>query len=101
MRGLDVTESDGQVTLTVKVVPGSSRTKIVGQLDGMLKVKIMAAPEKGKANQCLIEFLAKELGIKKNTVEIVSGQTSPVKQVRISGVCIQDILNLLADLPKT
>jgi uncharacterized protein len=94
--GLDAQESGGAVTLFVKVVPGSSRTIISGILDGMLKVKVAAAPEKGKANKCLSEFLAKQLGIKKNAVIILSGQTSAVKQIRINGVSLNDLPKLLS-----
>ena len=86
MSELVIQEADGGVVFGVKVVPGSSRTAIAGTLDGMLKVKISAAPEKGKANKCLIEFLAKQLGVKKNAVSIISGQTSAVKQIKIAGI---------------
>ncbi len=81
-----IQEIDGAVVFTAKVVPGSSRTCLCGLLDGMVKVKVSAAPEKGKANHCLIAFLAKELGVKKNAVTIVSGVGNPVKQVRIAGI---------------
>ena len=81
-----IREIDGSVVFTAKVVPGSSRTCLSGLLDGMIKVKVAAAPEKGKANQCLIVFLAKQLGVKKNAVTIVSGTGNPVKQVRVAGV---------------
>jgi uncharacterized protein (TIGR00251 family) len=70
----------------VKVVPGSSRTVFCGMHDGMVKVKIAAPPEKGKANKALIDFLAGELGVKKNAVAIVSGQTSPIKQIAVEGI---------------
>ena len=81
-----IQEVDGGVVFTAKVVAGSSRTCLCGLLDGMVKVKISAAPEKGKANQCLIAFLAKQLGVKKNAVTIVAGAGNPVKQVRVAGV---------------
>ncbi len=81
-----IREIDGGVVFTAKVVPGSSRTCLSGLLDGMVKVKVSAAPEKGKANRCLIAFLAKHLGVKKNAVTIVSGTGSGVKQVRVAGV---------------
>lgn len=90
-----VEEVGGGVKFTVKVVPGSSRTALCGVLDGMLKVKVAAAPEKGKANKCLVEFLAKQLGIKKNDVAVCSGQTGPVKQIEIHGVSITDLDKLL------
>ena len=94
MADLKITEAGGVVTLTVKVVPGSSKTALAGVLDGMLKVKVAAAPEKGKANECLIEFLAKSLGTKKNAIAIASGQTSPVKQVQISSVSKETVLTV-------
>jgi len=87
-----IRDIDGGVVFTAKVVPGSSRTAFCGVLDGMIKVKIAAAPEKGKANKCLIAFLAELLGVKKNSVTIVSGAGSPVKQVRVAGVTSQ-VLN--------
>lgn len=69
-----------------KVVPGSSKTALAGVLDGTIKIKVAAPPEKGKANQCLIAFLARQLGVKKNDIQIVSGQTNPVKHVRVEGL---------------
>lgn len=93
---LNIRQFEGGVVLEVKVVPGSSRTKLAGMLDGTVKVKVAAAAEKGKANRCLIEFLAKELGVKKKAIEIISGKTSPVKQVQIEGVCAEDIVVVLS-----
>ena len=95
MTSLDVKQSDGGVVLMVKVVPRSSRTSIAGQLDGMVKIKISAPPEKGKANQSLIEFLAKHLGVKKNEIEIVAGSASPVKKVRILNISAEKVLRHL------
>lgn len=79
------------IRLTVKVVPGSSRTEVVGAYGDMLKIKVAAPPEKGKANKALLEFLAKQLGIRKNELHIESGQTSCVKQIRFEGLLQNDI----------
>ncbi|MFM7075771.1 MAG: DUF167 domain-containing protein, partial [Planctomycetaceae bacterium] len=49
--------------LEVKVVPGSSRDQIVGWLGDALKIKVTAPPEKGKANERVVELLAGALGI--------------------------------------
>ncbi len=96
MTNLTIQESDGGVVFTAKVVPGSSgSTRICGLLDGMLKVKVAAPPEKGKANQCLLKFLAKTLGLKKNAISILSGKTGPVKQIRISGISVETLLKAL------
>lgn len=62
---------------------------MAGTLDGMLKVKVASPPEKGKANKCLIEFLAKQIGVKKKSVSIISGKTNPVKGVQVLGVSPQ------------
>ncbi len=96
MDNLKVQKTDDGIVFLTKVIPGSSgTTRITGLLDGMLKVKVSAAPEKGKANQCLKKFLAKQLNIKNNAVEIISGQTSPVKQIRVGGISAETLLRKL------
>lgn len=91
----DIKTMEDGVLLTVKVVPGSSRTALAGVLNGMLKVKVAAAPEKGKANDCLIDFLAGVFCVRKQQVHIASGHTSPVKQVRIDEVEPREIMDKL------
>ncbi len=81
----------GEIVITVKIVPGSSRTEAMGMYEQMYKIKIAAPPEKGKANKMLINFLAEQFGIKKNTIQIKSGQTSAVKQILLQGVTTQDV----------
>jgi len=63
MDDLHIISEDRDVLITVKVVPGSSRTAIAGVLGGMLKVKVAAPPEKGKANRMLASLLAQRLGV--------------------------------------
>ncbi len=92
---LKIKNTEGGIIFGVKVVPGSSRTAIAGVWDGKLKVKVAAPPEKGKANQCLIDFLAKQLGVKKNTVSIIRGQTNPIKQVYVSGLSAEAATSIL------
>ncbi|MCL4853514.1 MAG: YggU family protein [Bryobacteraceae bacterium] len=71
--------------LRVKVIPKSSKSEVIGYLpDGTLKVKIAAAPERGKANAELCALLAKQFGVPRKNVVIVSGETSQHKHVRIS-----------------
>ncbi|MHC4072138.1 MAG: DUF167 domain-containing protein [Planctomycetota bacterium] len=96
MANLTIQELDGGAVFTVKVLPGSSgKTRICGLLDGMLKIKISAAPEKGKANRSLIRFLAEELGLKNNEVSIISGVTGPVKRVQVSGISAGTLIEKL------
>ena len=86
MDNLIIQKLDDCLIFTVKIVPASSKTAITGILDGMLKIKVSAPPEKGKANQAVIKFLAETLGLKKNAIQIVSGKTNPVKQLKVAGI---------------
>ena len=90
-----IQEDEGGVVFTAKIVPGSSRTAVCGLLDGTVKIKVPAAPEKGKANQCLLAFVAKQLGVKKNAVNIISGKNRPIKQMQVSGVSVENLLEKL------
>ena len=74
----------GSVTFAVRVHPGARTTQIKGVMaDGTIKIDIAAAPEDGKANAALIVFLAEEFGVAKSHVEIISGETSRRKLVKI------------------
>ena len=95
MSNFAVKEVDDGVVFGVKVVSGSSRTAVCGLLDEMVKIKISAASEKGKANKCLVDFLAKKLNVKKNAISIISGKTRPVKVLRVVGIPIEQLLNKL------
>jgi uncharacterized protein (TIGR00251 family) len=95
MEQLHIRQADNAIAFSVKVVPRSSKTALAGILGGMLKIKLAAAPEKGEANESLIEFLADTLDVKKNAVKITSGQTSPVKTIQIAGVSEKILLDKL------
>ncbi len=96
MANLTIQKADKGVVIAVKIVPGSSSpTRICGLLNGMLKIKVTAAPEKGKANRCLVEFLTKQLGVKRSAINIISGQNSPVKRVQILGISTETLLRKL------
>ena len=70
--------------ITVKVIPKSSKTELTGRLaDGTWKVRVAAAPEKGRANRALCAFLAAHFGVPRSRVSILSGETSHIKRVRI------------------
>jgi uncharacterized protein (TIGR00251 family) len=74
-----------RLLLTLKVIPKASKNEVVGWLDdGALKVKVSAAPEKGKANAAICEFLAAELRVPRRNVQIIRGETSHTKQVEIT-----------------
>lgn len=74
-------------TLILKIYlqPKSSRNEILGPYRDGLKVKVTAPPIEGKANEALIQFLAKEFGISPSSIEILKGFHSREKTLRISG----------------
>ena len=74
--------------LRIKVIPKSSKTEvseIMTDSKGLetIKIRIKAAPEKGKANVELIKFLAKELKIRKDQISIISGKTEQLKLLKV------------------
>jgi uncharacterized protein len=66
-------------------VSRASRSEIVGEHDGALKVRIAAKPVEGAANRELQRLLAKIFKLPQNAVEIVSGTKSKRKVVRVDG----------------
>lgn len=72
--------------LDILVQPRASRSKLGPMHDGRLKVSVTAPPVDGEANAAVIEVLSKTLGIARRQIEIVSGQASRRKTVRLEGV---------------
>jgi hypothetical protein len=95
MEQLKIQQAGNAVIFSVKVVPRSSKTAVAGLLGGILKIKLAAAPEKGKANESLVEFLAETLSVKRNAITITSGLTSPVKTIQITGTSTEYLLDKL------
>jgi len=93
---IQFSEKDGSLIFTVKVVPRASQSMIVGEYEGNLRVRISAPPVDGAANEELIRFLAKHFGVGKSRVEMVSGQTSKTKRIRIIGVTALQARTLIA-----
>lgn len=81
---LDLKEKDGAVTLKIRVQPRARRTEIVGEHAGMLKLKIASPPVDGKANEECCRFLATLLRVSRSSVEIVAGESSKTKTIRVS-----------------
>lgn len=72
--------------LPVRAQPGARRNEIRGEQDGLLKVCVTQAPEKGKANKALIALLSKSLGLRKSQIELVAGETSSQKRFLVRDV---------------
>ncbi|MBM3853771.1 MAG: DUF167 domain-containing protein [Verrucomicrobia bacterium] len=72
--------------LAVKAIPNAPRSEVVGWLGSCLKVKVHAPPVGGRANDALCEFLAAALGLRRQAVSVVRGETSRQKTLRIDGL---------------
>ncbi len=83
---MDFTEKEGAILFDVRVVPRSSRSEIVGPHDGSMKIRISSPPVDGAANAELIKLLAKSLGVAKSDVEIMNGETSKNKRIKIANL---------------
>ncbi len=78
--------NNDSLIIKIKVEPRSSRSGITGFYGEGLKVKLSSPPVEGKANKELIEVLAKKFGIRKKDVEIIKGEKSKNKIVKLYGV---------------
>lgn len=82
--------SDG-VILLVRAHAGARRNALKGIHAGALQVMVTQAPEKGKANKAIIELLADKLDLRKNQLELLSGETSPQKKFLIRETTAEDL----------
>jgi uncharacterized protein (TIGR00251 family) len=90
--------SDG-CTVVVKATPRANRSEITGAEAEWLRVRLQAPPVDGKANAALVELFAETFGIPKRAVEIVAGDTSRLKRVRLHGVLPAAVTSTLALKP--
>ena len=79
-------DAAGGAELELLVVPRASRTRVVGEHDGRLKVQVAAPPVEGEANAALVDFLAGALGVRRADVTVAAGEGGRRKRVRVSGV---------------
>ena len=93
---IDFTENEGSIAFTVRVIPRASRSEVVGEYDGSLKVKIAAPPVDGAANEEVVKLIAKAFGRPRANIEILSGHTSRTKRLRVSGGSARRLLELAA-----
>ena len=73
----------GAVRLAVQITPNARKTEVIGVLDNALKLKLQAQPIEGKANEALVAFLAKALGVPRSAVSITHGLTSKKKLIEV------------------
>lgn len=90
-----VERTESGVAIRVKAVPGAKREQVAGVLGDRLKIKVSAPPEGGKANAAICALIAKALGVKPGAVSVVSGMTNPEKVVRVEGISVKVVREVL------
>jgi len=76
--------------LRLRVSPGAARSAVVGRHGEGWKVRVAAAPERGRGNDALVELLSETLAVPRSQVRVVSGTASRDKIVELTGVSPAD-----------
>lgn len=82
-------------TLSVRVVPRSSKEGVAGCEGGVVRIRLNAPPVEGQANESLVRFLSKTLGVPKSHITLVAGEKGRSKVVRVDGVTREDLMAAL------
>ena len=98
---VDLQETADGVMIPVRAQPGARKNAVTGVHAGQLKVSVTQAPEKGKANQALVEVLAEVLGVPRSKISLNSGATSGQKKFLVAGSGIASIRDRIATLLET
>ncbi|MHC2994846.1 MAG: YggU family protein [Candidatus Atribacteria bacterium] len=83
------------IIIKTKIIPGSSKNKIIGVYADTLKIAITSPPVEGKANKKCISYLSKLFDLAKSKIEILSGKNSRNKLIKICNINQNDFLNKL------
>ncbi len=83
--------------LAVQVQPNARHNKVLGFKQGVLSIRIVAPPIRGKANQELVKYLADVLGIARSHLIIQKGATAKRKLISISGLNQDRVMEIIAD----
>ena len=95
---LQLLPHDRGVVLLVRAQAGARKNAVIGVRQGMLRVAVTEAPEKGKANRAIVEVLSDALGVPKSSIKLVAGETSPRKRFLIVGLSEDQIRAVVANL---
>lgn len=82
----------GACELLVLVQPRASRTRVVGEHDGRLKIALAAPPVDGEANAALVAFLSERLGVRRAEISLLDGEASRRKRLAVRGVAPAEVM---------
>lgn len=95
MQKLSIQSFEAGVRFSVRVQPRASRTDIAGIHGNAIKIRVAAPPVEGAANQELVSFLAKQLGVPRAAVRIARGETGRQKVIEVAGVQAETVRRLV------
>jgi uncharacterized protein YggU (UPF0235/DUF167 family) len=81
--------------IRLRVVPGSRKAQVIGPYGDSWKVRVTAAPERGRANDDVRALLALVAGVRPSDVEIITGSASRDKLVAVHGVGFDELSRML------
>ena len=88
-----MSSTDGpSATVSVRVVPRASREGVAGFEGGVVRIRLNAPPVEGQANEALVRFLSKALGVPKSRIALVAGGKGRNKIVRVDGITREELL---------
>lgn len=87
--------SDHWLELSLHCQPGAKTTEIQGEYADRLKVRIACAPVDGKANEALIKWFSKTLSLSGSSLELLSGESSKQKRLKVKSLTAQQLLERL------
>jgi len=93
---LELDDVEGGVRLRVRLSPGARRQGVLGAYGDALKVAVHAPPERGRANEALLDLLARTLGVSRASLRLLAGHTARDKTVLVHGLPASTIRERLA-----
>ncbi|WP_303312155.1 DUF167 domain-containing protein [Hymenobacter sp. BT730] len=81
--------------LYIKAKPNARQNALVLAPDDAITIRLKAPAQDGKANACLLEYLAKLLGQPKSSLELLTGHTAPFKKIEVAGITDEQALAVL------
>jgi uncharacterized protein len=86
----ELSPAQGGAVLAVHVQPGARRTEVVGRFGDALKLRVAAPPTGNRANDAVVELVAREFNLKRADVSVISGASSRQKRLQLTGVDVAD-----------
>lgn len=82
-------ETASGISFAARIQPRAKRNAIIGELGGAVKIALTAPPVDGRANDACVEFLVEVLDVPRSAIQIISGQSSRNKVIRVTGCKVE------------